>query len=481
MNYKIILNIIGRIMWVEAAFMLPALLISAVKGEQSSAVGFGVAILLLAAVGFLFSRKSPPSRRFYAREGFVTVGLAWIVVSLFGALPFFISGAIPSFVDCVFETVSGFTTTGASILSEIESLPMGILYWRSFTHWLGGMGVLVFVLAIVPLSKETGYSMHLFRAESPGVTVDKLVPRVHRSAMILYKIYIALTLLEMVSLLICRMPLFDSITTTFGTAGTGGFSIKNDSIASYNNDAQTVITIFMILFGINFNVFFLLILKEFKRALKREELWFYLGVIIAAITLITINTASMFDSLPEALHHVAFQVASIISTTGFSTVDFDKWPEFSRAVLLLLMFFGSCAGSTGGGIKAVRAVVLFKSARRAIYKILRPNSVKLIHMDGELVEDNTANSVQSYLVIYVFIVIAVTLLVSIDGFSFETNFSAAMACFNNIGPGLGAIGPSLNYADFSIFSKLVLSLSMLMGRLELFPILILFTASVWKK
>lgn len=481
MNYAKIFRIVGRILSVEAVFMLPALIISAVNGERAAAGGFVVGILLSLALGMLLSRLKPRRQAFFAREGLVAVGLAWIAVSLVGTIPYFISGAIPNIVDCLFESVSGFTTTGATILRDIEALPVGILYWRSFSHWLGGMGVLVFVLAIGTLTKGEAGTMHLMRAESTGPTIGKLVPRLSQSARILYGIYIGMTVLMVLLLLVGRVPFFDSLTIAFSAVGTGGFSIKNASMAAYSDYAQLVTSIFMILCSINFNLYYLLMLREFKRVLKNEELRLYLGLIAAAVIVISINVTSTFPGAREAVHHVFFQVASIISTTGFATVDYDIWPEFSRTLLLVLTAVGAMAGSTGGGLKVVRLLMLVKSVRRAIYKTLRPNEVRLIHMSGELVEDETVKAVSGFAMIYIFTVAAGLLLISFNGFDFETNFSAMLGCVSNVGPGLGLVGPSCTYADFSMFSKLVLCVGMLLGRLEFFPILILFTPSVWKK
>ncbi|MBE6967795.1 MAG: TrkH family potassium uptake protein [Ruminococcaceae bacterium] len=482
MNYRIIFRVVGRILMAVAAFMLPAMIISFCYGEMLPGYAFLGTIVASGLCGFLLSKIKQKSRNFYAREGFVTVGLAWIVVSLFGALPFFFSGEIPNFVDALFETVSGFTTTGASILPNVEAMSHGLLYWRSFTHWLGGMGVLVFVLALGPVAGgELGDSLHLLRAESPGPQVSKLVPRMQRTAKILYGIYIVLTLIQVVLLLIGRMPVLDAVTTTFGTAGTGGFSIRANSLGAYSPYCQTVTTVFMILFGVNFSLYYLLLMREVRAVLRSEELRLYLITIFAATLIITLNILSAYGSFGEAFHHAIFQVASIITTTGFATADFNAWPELSRAILLLLMFMGACAGSTGGGLKVSRVLLAFKSARRSVHRTLRPNSVKLVHMDGELVEDSTVSEVQSYFLIYFFIMAFSVLIVSLDNFSFETSFSAVAACLNNVGPGLDVVGPTGNFASLSLLSKLVLIFDMLLGRLELYPILILFAPAVWKK
>lgn len=482
MNYRMIFNIIGKIVCVEAVFMLPALLISLFQGEGAAVLGIAVTMALALALGLPFALKKPKKNALYAREGFIAVGLTWIVVSAVGALPFLISGAIPNYIDCLFETVSGFTTTGASILTDVEALPMGLLYWRSFTHWLGGMGVLVFVLALSPLTaKDSGESMHLLRAESPGIRITKLVPRMRRSASILYAIYIVLTLVQIALLLLGGMPVFDSVTISFGTAGTGGFGILNDSAASYSPYCQWIIGIFMIVFGVNFNVYYLLLIRRFRKAVKNEELCLYLAIVLVSTAAIAINTANRFSGAEETIRAAFFQVSSIISTTGFSTVDFDQWPQISKTVLLCLMFIGGCAGSTGGGAKVVRILLMFKSAKSSIYRVLHPNSVKLLHMDGEVIDDGTASSVNAYMMLYFIIIGVATLLVSIDGQSLETTFSAVVACVNNIGPGFGAVGPAANFGMLSWFSKLVLTVAMLIGRLEIYPILILMAPGMWKK
>ena len=485
MNYRMIGNVIGKVLWVEAAFLLPALVISAARGEAEAVRGILCALCACLAAGLPLGLAVKPKRtEIYARDGLATAGLSWLSVSLFGALPFRVSGAMPNYIDCLFETASGFTTTGATILSDIEALPAGLLYWRSFTHWLGGMGVLVFLLILNPLSgtrRGSGESMHLLRAESPGVRITKLVPRMKDSAKILYLIYITLTVLMFLFLFCGGNTVFDSVTLTFGTAGTGGFTIRNDSAASYSAYTQWVITVFMLLFSVNFNVYFLLLLRQFKKAAKNEELRGLLCIIFFAVAVIMVNTRSCFASFGESLRHVTFQVLTILSTSGFITVDFDRWPELSRAIMLLLMFCGACAGSTGGGLKVVRVQLLFKSAYRSISRAFRPNTVKLIHADGEIIDDRTVSSVGTYFILYMGLLALATLLISPDGFSFETNFSAAVSCMNNVGPGLGGVGAVQNYGAYSGFSKLVLTLTMLIGRLEIYPMLVLFFPSAWKR
>lgn len=482
MNYSMIFNIIGKILAVESAFMVPAMIISLFCGETGSASAFALTIAAGLVIGVCLALIKPGRKDLFAREGFVAVGLAWIFVSLLGAMPFVISGSIPSFVDAFFETVSGFTTTGSTILADVEALPRGMLYWRSFTHWLGGMGVLVFVLALSPLAaKDSGESMHLLRAESPGIKISKLVPRMRNSAGILYTIYIIMTIAEIILLLLDSVPAFDAVTLSLGTAGTGGFAIKNDSLASYSAYTQWVVTIFMILFGVNFNVYFLLLIREARRAFKSQELRVYLGIIVISTAAISVNIFGYFDTLGDTVRHAAFQVASIISTTGYATTDFDLWPQLSRTILVALMVVGGCAGSTGGGAKVIRIVVMFKSAARSVHQALHPNAVRLIHMDGEVLEDETAESVNSYMSMYFLILAGATLLISVDGLSFETNFTAALACLSNIGPGMDAVGATCNFSVFSAFSKLILSVTMLIGRLEIYPILMLFMPQVWRK
>ena len=482
MNYRFISNIIGRILLIEAAFMLPAMVIALYCHERASFYAFAVSIAVIIAVGIVLGFVVKPVRGdFYQRDGLVSVGLAWIAVSAFGAIPMCISGAIPSYIDSFFETVSGFTTTGSTILQDIEVLPRSVLYWRSFTHWLGGMGVLVFLLAIGP-RRTDGESMHVLRAESPGPSVGKLVPRMQQSASILYKIYVGMTVLQVVLLLLGGMPAFDAVTITFGTAGTGGFAILNDSMASYSTYCQAVTTVFMIAFGVNFSLFYLLLIGDFMSVFRNGELRAYLGVIAVSIIAIAINIRSMYDSAFEAIHHSAFQVASIISTTGYATVDFNLWPQFSRVTLFLLMFIGAMAGSTGGGLKVVRVSLIMKAVRRSIATMLHPNSVKLIHMDGEQVDEEVVDGVKEYFLIYMLILAGSVLLVSMDPFvDFEATMTSVVTCLNNVGPGLGLVGPISNFSQFSDFSKIVLSLDMLLGRLELFPILILAVPSAWKK
>ena len=483
MNYKMMGRFIAQILGIEVIFMIPALCISIYCRESAAIRGFSwsmVIIALLALGMYALCRKG--KKRFYAREGMVCVGLSWIVMSLMGALPFYISREIPKYIDCFFEIVSGFTTTGSSILPEVESLSKGILYWRSFSHWLGGMGVLVFLLAISSLKgSKGGYTMHLLRAESPGPNVGKLVPKMKQTAEILYVLYILLTILNIVFLLIGRMPLFDAVCTALGTAGTGGFGIKNDSMGGYSPYIQNVCTVFMLLFGVNFSCYYLILIKQFKAVWKDEELRMYLGMVFGSIVLIAINIHSMYGSLEETIRHAAFQVASVVTTTGFATTDFDLWPSFSKAILLCLMVVGASAGSTGGGFKCGRALLLFKNMRRNLKKALYPRRVEVVCNNGQMMEESVLSNINTYLSAYVIIIIVSFLIISLDGFSTTTNFSAVLSCFNNIGPGLEAVGPTCNFGGYSVLSKLVLIFDMLAGRLEIFPILMLLSRSTWKK
>ena len=481
MNYKMMGRFHALILGIEAVFMLPALLISIAEGKQKTAIAFAISIALIAcvaALSALFSRGA--KRDFYVREGLICVGSSWAVISLFGCLPFVLSGEIPSFIDALFEMVSGFTTTGASVVSNVEGLSRAVLYWRSFSHWLGGMGVLVFLLALLPKGTD-GFAVHLFRAESPGPDVGKLVPSLKKTARVLYLTYIALTVINFLFLIVGGMPAFDAICTAFGTAGTGGFGVKNDSLASYSPYIQNVTTVFMLLFGINFSCYYLLLIRKFKAFFRDEELRLYLGLVIVAVTLIALNTRPLFATTGEGLRHAAFQVASIITTTGFATTDFDLWPSFSKSILLILMIVGACAGSTGGGIKCSRVLLLFKNLKRNIANILRPQKVQVIRVNKKTVDEQTVSNTGAYLAAYIIIIIASALLLSLDGLSLETNLSATLACFNNIGPGLDAVGPTCNYALYSPLSKSILILDMLAGRLEIFPILILFNFHAWRK
>lgn len=478
MNYKIIKYVVGWVLIFEAIFMAPALLAAVIYQEKAGyALLLSMGLCVLA--GFLLTRKRIKNKSMYAKEGFVTVALCWITLSAFGALPFVFAGAIPSYTDALFEVVSGFTTTGSSILTDVEALPKCLLFWRSFTHWIGGMGVLVFVMAILPLAG--GNNMYLMKAESPGPSVGKLVPKVRGTAGLLYGMYIGLSVVQLLLLLLGGMPLFDALCTTFGTAGTGGFGVRNDSMASYSAYLQAVVTVFMILFGVNFNAYYLLLKRRVKPAFRMEEVRAYFGIIAAAILLITINISEMFPNVRMAFHHAAFQVGTIITTTGFATTDFNLWPSFSKTILVLLMFIGACAGSTGGGIKVSRIVILFKSILKELDYVVHPHNIKKLKMDGRVVEHSVVRSVNVFLASYMMIFAASLLLISLDNFDFTTNFTAVAATMNNIGPGLELVGPTGNFSEFSNFSKLVLTFDMLVGRLELFPLLILFTKNTWTK
>lgn len=483
MNFKLMRHLIAQILALEAVFMLPALLICLVDKEPAVAAAFlqSIAItLLVAGLLALFSQKAPQG--FYAREGLACVGIGWLSMSVLGCLPFYLSGQIPHYIDALFEIVSGFTTTGASILPDVESLSRGILYWRSFSHWVGGMGVLVFLLALVPAGgRSEGFTMHLLRAESPGPNVGKLVPKMKQTATILYLLYVLLTVLNFLFLLLGRMPMFDALCTAFGTAGTGGFGIKNDSIASYSPYLQNVCTVFMLLFGVNFSCYYLLLLRRVRDVLSDEELRFYLALVLGSIALIVWDLRGVYQTFGETVRHAAFQVASIVTTTGFATTDFDFWPSFSKAILMILMVVGACAGSTGGGIKCARVMLLFKGLHRNIHQVLHPRAVEVVRVNKRSVSEKVLANTNAYLSAYVLILLFGYLIVSLDGFSSTTNFSAVLACFNNIGPGFDVVGPTCNYAAFSPLSKLVLILVMLAGRLEIFPVLILFTRTTWKR
>lgn len=478
MNYSMIFYIIGWVLGIEAVFMIPPCIVAVIYREAAG-LSFVATIVLCLAAGLPMMRRLPKNRVFYTREGFVSVALSWIIMSVFGALPFLFSRTILNPVDALFETVSGFTTTGASILSSVEDLPYCILFWRSFTHWIGGMGVLVFLLAVIPLSG--GSNMNLMRAESPGPSVGKLVPKVKHTARILYLIYLGMTILQVLFLLAGKLPLFDALTTTFGTAGTGGFAIKNDSMMSYTAYQQWVYTIFMALFGVNFNAYYLILFGKFKKAFAMEEVRWYFIIIFCSTAFIFFQIMGNYSTAFEALTHAAFQVSTIITTTGFATTDFNLWPAASRTVLVLLMFIGACAGSTGGGIKVSRCVVMVKSVVKEMGSYLHPNSVKKIKLDGKPVDHEVLRSINVFFITYMIIFAASVFLVSLEGRDMVTNFTAVAATFNNIGPGLEGVGPTQNFGALSILSKYTLMFDMLAGRLELFPLLLLFHPGVWKE
>lgn len=479
MNRKMVFGMVGQIVKLEAALLLLPLSVALGYGE-ACASAFLITIGIALAVGFSLSIPCKTDNQvIYAREGFVIVAFAWIVLSAIGALPFVLSGGIPSYVDAFFETVSGFTTTGASILTDVEGMSRGLLFWRSFTHWIGGMGVLVLIMAILPTG--SGRTIHILRAEMPGPIVGKLVPKVKDTAKILYLIYIGLTALETVFLLAGGMPLFDSVVHALGTAGTGGFGIKADSLASYSPYLQWVVTIFMLLFGVNFNLYYLLLIRRVRPVLKSGELRCYGAILLVCIAVVTVNIYPLYHTVGDALRQSAFQVASIVTTTGYATADFNLWPGLSKGILFLLMLVGACAGSTAGGLKVSRVMLLFKIIRRELRRMLHPRSVGAVQMEGKKVDDTTLNGVSAYLALYFVIFAIVFLILCLEPFDLETNITATAACFNNIGPGLGAVGPAASYAGYSALSKVVLSLAMLLGRLEIYPLLLALSPSTWAK
>lgn len=477
MNSSIIRYILGNVLKIESFLMLLPCIVAVIYREKFGVYYLAVAVICM-LLAVLMTHRKPKSYVFYLKEGCVITALSWIFLSFFGCLPFLFSREIPSFTDALFETISGFTTTGASILSDVESLSHCSLFWRSFTHWIGGMGVLVFLLAIVPMSG--GSNINLMRAESPGPSVGKLVPKVRYTARILYIIYFAMTLLEFIFLIAGKMPVFDAINTSFGTAGTGGFGIKNDSMASYSPYLQWVVTIFMILFGVNFNAYYLMLFKKFKKAFSMEEVRYYFIIIAVSIGIITCNIIDTSAGIFDALTKASFQVASIITSTGFSTVDFNLWSETCRTILVILMFIGACAGSTGGGIKVSRIVILIKTVNKELTSYIHPKSVKKIKFEGKPIEHEVVRAINVYFITFILIFAASVFALSFEGRDLITNFTAVIATLNNIGPGLELVGPSQNFGFFSHFSKYVLMFNMLAGRLELFPLLILFHPAIWK-
>ena len=487
MNYKMMVKIQSWILLIEAALMAPPLFIAMYQKESQSVFAFAVTILITFVLsGILGLISKGAKNKFYAKEGLVCVGLAWLVMCLMGALPFFISGKIPNYVDAFFETVSGFTTTGASILPKVEFLGKGLLWWRSFTHWLGGMGVLVFFLAIIPVSGSGGFSLHILRAESTGPAVNKTLPKMRESAAVLYFLYIGLTVLDFIFLLIGKMKVFDACCIAFGTAGTGGFAVLDTGFATYTHFAQNVTTVFMLLFGVNFSLYFFILLRRIKPVIKNEELRVYLLVVISSIVLIAVNIYRKTPdtlNISDTLRHSAFQVATVITTTGYSTADFAKWPSFSQAIMLVLMLMGASAGSTGGGMKVARVMLLFKALKRNAHKLMHPNEVRVIKMNNEKIGEQTVANVNSYLAAYMILMVVSFIIISLDGknFSMTTNISAIVATFNNIGPGFDQVGPTCNYSAYNMLSKLVMSFDMLFGRLEIFPILALFLPSTYKR
>ena len=482
MNYKMIGRFLAMIAALEAACLIPAAAISLGCGEWNALKGIlGAMAIMLGVWGLLWLLCRRAGKHFSATGGMVCVGLGWVTLSVLGCLPFLFSGEIPGFIDALFEMVSGFTTTGASILADVEAMSKGLLYWRSFSHWVGGMGVLVFLLAVAPGDGQGGFTMHILRAESPGPDVGKLVPRMKNTALILYGIYVGMTVLNFLFLVAGKMPVFEAVCTALGTAGTGGFGVKSDSIASYSPYIQNVTTVFMFLFGVNFSCWYLLLLGKVGGVLKDEELRLYVGLFVGAVALIVWNLKGFYGSLGETLRHAAFQVSSIMTTTGFATTDFDLWPMFAKTVLMLLMIVGACAGSTGGGLKVARLLLLLKALGRNIRQVMHPRKIQVVRNNGRAVSETVLDNTNAYLAAYTVILVLSFLAVSLDGCSVGTNLSAVLACFNNIGPGIEAVGPVCNFAHFSRPVKLVLILDMLAGRLEIFPMLILFAPGTWRR
>ena len=480
MNRRFVFYILGQIVKLEAAFLALPLIVAICYGEQKGIFAFLITICIALAIGFALTLIFKTANKvIYAKEGLVIVALAWIAMSAIGAIPFVLSGDIPSYVDAFFETVSGFTTTGASILTNVEEISHGALFWRSFTHWIGGMGVLVFIMAIIPSVSDR--SIHIMRAEMPGPIVGKIVPRAKQTAKILYLIYIAMTVIEIILLLSGNMSFFDSVIHTFGTAGTGGFGAYSDSLASFSPYSQWVITVFMVLFGVNFNLYFLILIKRFRSALSSGELWCYIGILVASTAIISANIYPIYNNLTDTVRHSAFQVSSIMTTTGFSTVNFDTWPELSKGILLALMFIGACAGSTGGGLKVSRIVMFFKMIKRELKRMIHPRSISTVRFEGKTLDDVTLNSVSTYFVLYILLFALIFLLLCFEPFDFETNFSAVAACINNIGPGFGMVGPAGSFAAYSAISKIALSVAMLLGRLEIYPLLFALIPTTWTK
>lgn len=479
MNHKIIRHILAQVLRIEAASMVLSLLCSLIYKETAITNTWFISIGICLLASYLISWRAPKDKEFYAREGFVAVALSWIFMSIFGSLPFIISGYIPRFVDAVFETASGFTTTGASILTNVETLPKSLLFWRSFTHWIGGMGVLVFMVAILP--KSGGNTFFLIKAESPGPSVSKLVPRVKHTAKLLYQIYIVLTVVEIVFLLCGGMKLFDALTLSFGTAGTGGFGIKNSSIADYSSYSQIVITVFMFIFGVDFSLYHMILMRKPGYLFKSDEFKAYSGIVLVAITVIAINCAPLFASVGEAIKHSAFQVVSVITTTGYATADFNTWPELSKAILLTVLFIGACAGSTGGGVKVSRIIILLKSIVKEVRIGAHPKTTVKLKMNGRPIEHETVRAVNVFMAAYIALFIGSFILISVDNLDFTTNFTSVLTTLGNVGPGLSLVGPSGNFSVFSDFSKVILTLNMIIGRLEIFPMLILCSYYTWKK
>ncbi len=480
MNYSIIVYILGWVLNIEAVAMLLPCVVALIYGETVPLFSFLITALVSFVIGLIMHLKKPKNTKFYAKEGFAVVALSWIVISLVGAVPMVLSEDISSYVSALFETVSGFTTTGSSIITDLDVISRATLFWRSETHWIGGMGVLVFLLTIVPM--VGGHSMQLMKAESPGPVVDKLRPKIRQTAVILYVMYLVMTVVQCILLLLGGLPLFDAICLSFGTAGTGGFAISNAGIAGYNSAyVEMVVAVFMVLFGINFGVYYMLITKKAKEALKNEELRTFLLIIGLAVTLISLNVYNIYGSLGQTLRNTFFTVASIISSTGYCTANFDLWPEFSKTLIIILMFCGACAGSTGGGMKVSRVMILVKSAFTEIAHTIHPKSITTVKIEGKKVSGETVKNVRAYFILEMMIIAVSMIIVSLDNFEFEVTSTAVITCMHNIGPGLGAIGPVGNFADFSVLSKLVLIFDMLAGRLEIMPLLVFFSAGIWGK
>ena len=480
MKKRLIFGILGRFMIIEAVLMLLPAVVSLIYKEYNSMNSFFVSALISAVLGTVLHIQKPEKGDFYAKEGLMTIGLLWVMWSLIGALPFYISREIPKYIDCFFETASGFTTTGATILTDIEALSKGMLFWRAFTHWVGGMGVLVFVMAIIPVAGNN--SIHLMRAEVPGPAVSKLVPKGMRNAKILYGIYFGLCVIEFIMLVLGGMPVYDSIIHTFSTAGTGGFSCKNASIAAYNSAyLQWVIIAFMFLFSLNFNLYYYMIIRKFSAIAKDSEWKIFTAVVIAATIGITVSIYNLYSTAEEAIRTAAFQVVSVISTTGFITANYDIWNGFAKTIIIILMFIGACAGSTGGGLKISRIEIMAKTASKTLRSLVRPNSVSNIKIDGKTIDDETVRTTSGYFILYMALFAISVILVSVNSLTFEESISSVATCINNVGPGLGVVGPVGNFSSLSFFSKLVLSIDMLLGRLEIFPLLLILVPSVWRR
>jgi len=476
-NYRMVARILGMVLLIMAALMLLPLVTGLIYGEN--VLAFVISILITALAAGLLLLLKPTSKEIYAKDGYVSVGLSWICMSLLGALPFVLNGDIPNYIDAVFETVSGFTTTGASVVANVEGLSKAGMFWRSFTHWIGGMGVLVFIMAVLPMDGE--HSLHIMRAEVPGPVVGKLVPKARDTAVILYLIYTGLTILETIILMLCGMNFYDALLHAFGSAGTGGFSTKNASVGAFNSPAvEVVIATFLVLFGTNFNLYYFVIIGKVKDALKSEEFHWYLAIVAASVIAISVGIYQMYGNIGTTLRHAYFNVTTIMSTAGFCTVDYGDWPGYTHAIIVILMLMGSCAGSTGGGLKISRVVILIKTAIADIGRVINPRRVTCARLDGKRVDPATTTTVYGHFFLYIFLTFLCVLLISFDGYDFTTNFTAALSCMSNVGPGLGLIDPSGNFTIFSQFSKVVMTVTMLIGRLEIFAMIILFAPSTWK-